>query len=442
MKITDEFKLEFKELDRNIRRLRNAENRLNQLDTGDLGKVFVSEIDWIRANMRIPSKVDEVERALGTLEGKIGQYSVEVELKVPTQFPQELLTLYSSPEPLGSGGFARVFRAVRKSDGKTVAVKLPLYPDEATGKSFLTEIKTWEDLKHPYIVELYDVNIFPVPYLEMEYMEGGSLEKVQKPLPVEQATQLVLQLAEALEYAHGKGVTHRDIKPGNVLLSSDFIPKVGDWGLAKIKGQSRTTAGSFFSPLYAAPEQISRSKFGRSDERTDIYQLGAVFYELLTGRTSFTGDDLTSLGMAIMMEEAEPVSTLNREAATLEGIVKKCMAKRKDDRYQDVSDLLMAMRVHLKETCRVALKHSVGNLKRSAFYCCELFLLNVKLNDVKEALKYCGDLKKYARGDAIDEVEKLTSEIENRLKEEVPFGEEFVGRAELITHQIHMMSLS
>lgn len=355
-----------------------------------------------------------------------------------TAFPPELNQLYSNAMFLGKGGFARVFRAKRVADGLTVAVKLPLYTDGDTGRSFLKEIQTWERLKHRNIAELYDMNILPMPYLETEFLENGSLERVKKPLSAEEAAEIISQITQGVEYAHSKGVLHLDIKPGNILVTRDFVPKLTDWGLARVRGESGYSGDTAFSPLYAAPEQISPSKFGKCDERTDIYQIGVLFYELVTGKTPFHRDDIASVGMAILMDEIAPVSAFNPEAAKFEGIIIKCLAKHKEERFQTATELLESLKNHLRETYRTALKESAGNVRRSAYFCGQLFALHARLNEPVEALKYCLDLRDCAHGDLRDELGELAQEIKFRIKEQVPLGEELISRMESTAHRIDM----
>ncbi len=355
-----------------------------------------------------------------------------------TAFPLELKHVYTNAVFIGQGGFARVFRANRVSDGLTVAVKLPLYTDGDTGRSFLKEIQTWERLKHRNIVELYDMNILPLPYLETEFIENGSLERVKKPLDVEEAAEIISQVTQGVEYAHSKGVLHLDIKPGNTLIAGDSVPKLTDWGLARVKGESRYQGDTAFSPLYAAPEQISPSKFGGCDERTDIYQIGVLFYELVTGRTPFNRDDIASVGVAILMDDITPVSALNPEAAKFEGIIMKCLARHKEDRFQTATELLGLLKNHLRETYRNALRHSVGDARRSAYFCGQLFVLHTRLNEPLEALKCCLDLRTCARDELRGELDELANEIRLRMREQVPLGEDLVSRVEFTVHRIDM----
>src|SRR4030067_1476769 len=151
-------------------------------------------------------------------------------------FPDELKHLYNEVEFIGSGGFARVFKAKRR-DGRIIAVKIPINMDEAIGKSFLREITSWQRLNHRNIVSLLDANILPIPYLEQEYMESGSLESPKKPFDVAKACEIIFDIAEGLKYAHNQGIVHRDLKPQNILLSEDGVPKITDWGLSRVMAE-------------------------------------------------------------------------------------------------------------------------------------------------------------------------------------------------------------
>lgn len=360
----------------------------------------------------------------------------------PSTFPPELEHLYYNPVYAGKGGFARVFKAKRKTDNKTVAVKIPISLDEGTGRSFLREITSWQRLNHESIITLYDANILPIPYLEMEYADFGSLDRMNKPIDIDTASEIVLGIADGLSYSHAQGVIHRDLKPLNILLTKDLTPKISDWGLSKIIAESKTSSMYGFSPLYASPEQISPKKFGKSDEMTDIYQLGVIFYELSTGRTPFVGDDLVEVSTSIVTEEPAPPSELNPEAKILEPIILKCLVKKKEDRYQNVgelqSDLASALEIQLKESLKVSV--SEQNMKRSVFYCAELCLINARLGEIDEVMMWLKDMQNYASEKISSDVDGLLDELERRkgmLREE-KINEEFVGRLKSVLHQVRM----
>ena len=360
----------------------------------------------------------------------------------PSTFPPELEHLYHDPVYAGKGGFARVFKAKRKTDNKTVAIKIPISLDEGTGRSFLREITSWQRLNHENIITLYDANILPIPYLEMEYASAGSLDQMKKPVDIDTASEIILEIAEGLSYSHAQGVIHRDLKPMNVLLTEDLTPKISDWGLSKIIAESKTSSIYGFSPLYGSPEQISPKKFGKPDARTDIYQLGVIFYELLTGRTPFDGDDLVEVSTAIVTEEPAPPSSTNPEAEIIDPIILKCLAKKKEDRYQNVrelqNDLASALKMQLKESLRMSV--SEHNMKRSAFYCAEICLMHARLGEIDGVIMYLTDIQNYASVEVKTEVTELLEELERRrgMSSEEKISEEFTARLKNLLHQVRL----
>jgi hypothetical protein len=260
----------------------------------------------------------------------------------PTTFPNELLEKYASPELIGVGGIARVFRAENTMSGESVALKIPVQFNETAGKCFMKEIKAWEDLNHENIVNIHEVNILPVPYVEMEYI-AQSLADLKKPLIPEEAARIVRGIAEGLAYAHSQGIIHRDIKPQNILLTDTGVPKITDWGMSKVMGAYMPHTITGFSLSYAAPEQIAPDTFGDTDQRTDIYQLGVVFYELLTGELPFTGDDISLVTRRIIGEESPLPSDKVPGTHLLDSIVKRCLEKDKEKRIQGADILIAAI---------------------------------------------------------------------------------------------------
>ncbi len=264
-------------------------------------------------------------------------------------FPRELENKYTEITFVGRGGIAWVFSAIRKTDGTKVAVKIPISFDEVTGKCFLNEIAAWETLRHENIVEVTAVNILPVPYVEMEFVPG-SLEALDKPLPVWKAVHLITLVVDGLRYAHEHGFIHRDIKPHNILLTAELVPKITDWGMSKVlAAEVKKSSVAGFSLSYAAPEQVSPSEFGRTDERTDIYQLGVVFYELVTGSIPFGGESIVEVGNAILRETPTAPSEYNPDAQAVEKIILRCLEKDPKKRYQSAAELLDALHGYLDE---------------------------------------------------------------------------------------------
>lgn len=247
----------------------------------------------------------------------------------------EFRAIYTDLDYLGEGGFGRVFKAVNK-EGQKVAIKIPKTFDKRAERTFITEVSNWSHLHHPNIVELYDFKILPIPYLETEYCPS-SLKKELKPL--NEAINIVYEVASGLKYAHNKNIIHGDIKFSNILIK-DEVYKISDWGLSKLKtDESLSLSGA--TPSYAAPEQISHD-FGKADERTDIYQLGIVFYALLTGRLPFKGE-VFQIYTSTLTKMPQPPAEINANAGPVNDIIMKCLSKNKEDRFSSMEELIEAL---------------------------------------------------------------------------------------------------
>jgi len=264
---------------------------------------------------------------------------------------------YEIVAPLGAGGMGEVYRAKDTRLGRDVAIKtLPkeLSADSARKQRFEREAKAISGLNHPNICVLYDVGSQDgVDYLVMECVEGETLEKrLEKgPLPLEQVVKYGAQIAEGLEKAHRSGVVHRDLKPGNVMLTA-IGAKLLDFGLAKPVAGITTgvtlTAAIPSSPVtqdgmivgtmqYMSPEQIEGKEV---DGRSDIFSLGALLYEMLTGKKAFGGKSQLSVASAILEREPEPICVVKpMTPAAIDRTIRKCLAKSPDERWQSASDL-------------------------------------------------------------------------------------------------------
>jgi parallel beta-helix repeat protein len=267
-------------------------------------------------------------------------------LSTEPYFPPELQDRYSQIAYAGKGGIARVFRAQRKSDGRTVAVKIPISFDEDTGRAFLKEMRVWEELHHPNIVEVTAVNILPIPFVEMEYFER-SLDRCHKPLDLATAVRIIRGIAGGLSYAHQKGVIHRDLKPQNILLAPDLTPKITDWGLSRQLSQETMASMTGFSLPYASPEQLSPRQFGSTGPWTDIYQLGVLLYELLYGSLPFAGEGVYETGTAIISAPPLPPSDATPEAASIWPVLLRCLEKEPQQRYASAEAFLEDLNAHL-----------------------------------------------------------------------------------------------
>jgi hypothetical protein len=432
---------EFKQLESAIQRLKRAEKELD--DLRQFQDVFKPEMESIRGKLKQPSKVDEAEQELLKLKERVRQYEQTRE-KAPVPatpssaiFPAELGRLYCDVVLIGSGGFARVFRAKRKKDNQDVAVKIPISLDESTGRSFVREISNWQRLNHRNVCKLYDLNIFPTPYMEMELC-NGSLDEMAKPVGVEQAANLMFQIADGVKHGHAQGVVHRDLKPHNILLKGvGNVPVVSDWGLSKVAAESKSSKLGGFTPKYAAPEQISQN-FGKTDHRTDIYQLGVVFYELVTGVLPHESDEITELMAQITQTEPKKPSQIKAEAIAVEPIIMKCLNKDMKQRYQAVSEMQKDLAEYLKIEFKESLGKSQGDMKRSRYYCAELCLVHLMIGDLGGALKYGRDLDRYAGEEAKRELAGILEEVEFRTKEGQGTSDELVQRVAIVLHQVKM----
>ena len=353
--------------------------------------------------------------------------------QTPKQLPQELSDRYTESAFIGKGGFARVFKAKRK-DGKLVAVKIPISLDASTGKSFIAEMQNWTKLDHSNIVRVFDYNIMPMPYFEMELCDG-SLAELKKPIDPEETAWILFNVCEGLKYTHKRLIVHRDLKPQNILVKNG-IPKISDWGLSKVISDSTSTTAMSFTPYYAAPEQMNNRP---KDERTDIWQLGVILYELSTGELPFKGESVIEIAVAISTKDPMRPSGINPAAGLVEPIIIKCLEKDPNKRYPSVLELQKALALVLRKnyTDQLAMSVSAHDFNKSAFYCGDLVMVNLLTGDITTAYKYVTDLATYAKDEVKDEVQELADQIKMRIEEgitDVP--DELIKKAEIIVHKV------
>jgi serine/threonine protein kinase/WD40 repeat protein len=268
---------------------------------------------------------------------------------------------YEIVSPLGAGGMGEVYRARDTRLDRSVAIKiLPAHMADKpeAGERFEREARTISSLNHPHICQLHDVGSQDgTRYLVMELLEGETLaERLRRgPLPLDQVLRYGAEIARGLHAAHRCGVVHRDLKPGNIMLTKSGA-KLMDFGLAKGMAAAKpvsaeltaTMTSSHATPLtqqgtivgtfqYMAPEQVEGKE---ADARSDIFSLGAVLYEMLTGKRAFEGKTLVSVAAAILEKEPEPLRNAQPlTPAALERVVKKCLAKDPEERWQSAGDL-------------------------------------------------------------------------------------------------------
>jgi serine/threonine-protein kinase len=258
---------------------------------------------------------------------------------------------------LGRGGQGIVFRARHLRLNRSVALKMILAGAYAGARAhvyFQREVETVAGLRHPNVVHVYDVgDADGQPYYTMELVDGGSLARklAGAPQPARPAAQLLVTLAGAVDAAHACGIIHRDLKPANILLTADGTPKISDFGLARRTdgGAGVTQTGvPVGTPSYMAPEQAQgrREAVGTS---VDIYALGAILYELLTGRPPFRAETAAATMQLVLAEEAVPPKRLNpRVPRDLETICLKCLQKEPGKRYATAADVAADLERFLK----------------------------------------------------------------------------------------------
>src|SRR4051812_34020604 len=253
---------------------------------------------------------------------------------------------------LGHGGMAEVYRAADTRLGRDVAIKV-LRSDLARDPSFLArfrrEAQSAASLNHPMIVAVYDTGqdnsvTPPLPYIVMEYIRGKTLREVLQSegrLTPQRATEIVADVCSALDYSHRAGIIHRDIKPGNVMLTGEGAVKVMDFGIARAVAATTSTvtatAAVMGTAQYLSPEQARGESV---DARSDLYSTGVLFYELLTGRPPFTGDSPVAIAYQHVREDPAPPSTSEPDLPPdLDAVVLKALAKNPDNRYQSAQEM-------------------------------------------------------------------------------------------------------
>ena len=265
---------------------------------------------------------------------------------------------YEVVRELGKGAMGIVYLAKDPLIGRLVALKTiraAAYADDDETKEFqqrfIREAQAAGILNHPAIVTVHDIgqdDASGVSFIAMEYVEGQNLKEVLaqgRALSFEQIGDIVMQVADALDFAHAKGIVHRDVKPANIILLDGYRAKITDFGIAKIASgvSNLTTTGQFLgTPNYMAPEQI---KGAPVDGRTDIFSLGICLYECLTRRKPFGGDSLTSISYKIVHEPFAPLHEVNPQIPDgFADVVALCLAKEPGKRYQRAKDLAAALR--------------------------------------------------------------------------------------------------
>ena len=273
----------------------------------------------------------------------------------PSGEPGSRIGRYTIESTLGQGGMGKVYLAHDPVIDRKVALKVitirPDLSDEEAGQyreRFLREAQAAGALIHPNIVAVHDVGQDAAtrsPYIVMEHVPGQDLKKVivsRAPLPAHHAIGIVLQVAAALDYAHKRGIVHRDIKPANVLITGQGRVKITDFGVARLPGSDLTRSDQFVgSPGFMSPEQL---KGGQVDGRSDLFALGVILYQLLTGKAPFEGESVSEVLYRISTQPAEVPSETNADVSPdFDPILEKALAKDPAQRYQTGQELIEAL---------------------------------------------------------------------------------------------------
>lgn len=275
---------------------------------------------------------------------------------VPVSVGEVIAGKYKLERVLGQGGMGVVFAAVDRELERRVAIKL-LLPEHTENEGavgrFLREAKAAARIRSEHVVQVYETGRLPqgVPFIVMEFLNGGDLaQKLEEggALPVEEAASYLLEACEALAQAHAAGVVHRDLKPANLFLSrhadgSDVL-KVLDFGISKLdSGAALTKSATILgSPYYMSPEQLQTPT--DVDARADIWALGVIAYELLTGRRPFDSESLPGLCVAILNSQPPPLTELAPGVPPeLERFLQRCLAKDRSERCQTVAEFAAAL---------------------------------------------------------------------------------------------------
>lgn len=255
------------------------------------------------------------------------------------------LDQYVIQSHLAQGGMSDIYRARDLMSGRQVVIKIPsssLIGDPSQYERFRRELQVMGTLRHPAVQRGLGSGRFNrTPYLVTEWIDGHSMRQIvseQAPMPAEQAVSLVIGIAEGLDYCHRNGVVHRDLKPENILVQENGQPVILDFGIALVEGASRITYANLTAtsgtPDYMAPEQVEGQ---RGDERTDIYALGTILFELLTGSPPFSGDSSLAVMAQHLRGNAPRVDSVRADVPpALAAVVARCLQREPENRYRSM----------------------------------------------------------------------------------------------------------
>ena len=261
---------------------------------------------------------------------------------------------YEVVSKIGTGGMANVYKAKDHKLNRFVAMKVlkqEFREDTTFIKKFKTEAQSAAGLTHPNIVNVFDVGEDDgIHYIVMELVEGITLKDYiskKGKLSVKEATSIAIQVSMGLEAAHSHGIIHRDVKPQNIIISTDGKVKVTDFGIARAASSNTISSNVMGSVHYSSPEQV---RGGYSDEKSDIYSLGITMYEMITGKVPFEGETTVAIAIKHLQDEMVPPREYTPDIPySLEQIILKCTQKSVDKRYASMSEVIADLKHSLIE---------------------------------------------------------------------------------------------
>ena len=328
--------------------------------------------DYDEGYRDIGEKIVKLTRASETMIFGLGTGGTSAEdgTLVIDEDTKPTLGRYEIQKELGKGAMGVVYMGKDPKIQRVTAIKTIRFTEEyeeeeaeKLKEQFFREAETAGMLSHPNIVTIYDAGEdHDLSYIAMEFLEGVDLKDFaakDKLLPMRQVIGIIADVADALGYAHEKGVVHRDIKPANIMLLQTGVAKVTDFGIARATASSKTKTGVVKgTPFYMSPEQIMGKKV---DGRSDIFSLGVVLYELLTGTQPFKAEDLTALIYKITSEDPEPVTNYNSKVPkAVAQIIEKALVKDREKRYQKAEQMAEHLRIVARKMDELATKTQSG----------------------------------------------------------------------------------
>jgi hypothetical protein len=334
---------------------------------------------------------------------------------------------YDVLDVIGRGGMGVIYKGVDQGIGRIVAIKMmtgAFADDPELLQRFYREAQSVGSLQHPNIVTIYDLGVEDAsPYLVMEFLEGENLDafiRTRRAMSLEQKLDIVIQVCEGVGYAHKRHIVHRDIKPANVMLLQDGRVKIFDFGIARM-GKRMTLPGQLMGSFqYMSPEQING---GNVDERSDIFSIGVLLYELLTAELPFQGKDMGETLLKIIHDAPPPLNRfLTGYPADLDEVMQRVLAKDRERRFQAAEDLAFEL-AHIHEKLRrerlneylaaAEEARAAGQLSRAKEQLLQLLKIdrqNVRANDILREVQQ--EIQKQQRG---EQARELQSEAEKAL---------------------------